>query len=267
MKEFRRNLRSEISPHLKRHILKMVLVRLDFAPLFSFDNIAGAAQKQFLIKYPQSSIEEEVGFDVDIKNKSAPTISVRESNRTSVMGNPEQKKKLKLNQKALILEHHQYDNFGTFFDEFISAAQFVFTQSNAVYSPVRLGLRKISTLVLPEIESIEKFSELYNSAVTQHLSIPFLSRTLRTDKHFLSFTLENDDLGVNFQFSTEKGRKGDDDARRFILDIDIFSTSLDRDLKKLPDVLKKMNEVGFDLFWWSTGPRLERYLRGEIENP
>ena len=261
MKEFKRNVRTTVSPGFKKQILKMVLARVDFGPLFSFESIVGPYQEKFQPNYPDASVEETPGYDIDIKNIRTPKVSVRELVKTFCLYNPMEKKKLKFSSNSLILEHHTYVSFETFLGELDQALSFLFKSKEQVFTPKRIGLRKVASVVLPETETLDSFADVFNDALVQHLKIPFVDRSLQNDKHLLSFSI--DEIGVNFQFSSEKGSQEQKGARRFVLDFDVYTRHLESNVDTCLELYKRMNDLQFDIFWWSIGPRLERYLHGE----
>ena len=266
--EFKRNQRTEIRSLFKRHILRMVLTRLDFDPLFSFDQLVGTYQKKFISLLPEASIEELPGYDIELTDIKSPKVSLREIVKTFCLANSSEKKKLKFSATSLILEHHKYSSFEEFSSDFKKPLEFVFNQTDAatVFKPKRLGLRKINPLILPEKTAIETFDGYFNKCLTEHLRIPFLSKTLKQDKHVISFDMDDSDkFSVNLQFSTEKGSQNKSEARRFFLDIDVYSTALTADISECLKTFDKMNNLIFDLFLWSIGEKTKSYLEGKGE--
>lgn len=264
MKDFERNIRQREKDKFKQHILKMVLTRLDFAPLFGFETIAPLYQKQFLTQFPKSDIESELGYDVDMSNLNDPKMSVRDHKQVYCLSNNSEKKKIKFSPTSIILEHHKYIDFDSFFQEFSGVSSFVLNQAEAVFTPSRLGLRKINSFVLKDEGGMQNFDGFFRDELTRHLKMPFIDNNLSFDRHFMTFSLPAENLDVNFQFSTEKGKKEGADSRRYILDIDVFSSQLPVDLIPCIENLKKMNDLIFDIFWSSIGPKMETFLKGEL---
>lgn len=240
----------------------MVLTRLDYAPLFGFDVIAPAYQKEFLEKFPESAIEAETGYDIDMTDIKDPKLFLRDHKQVFSLSNSPLKKKLKFTANSLILEHHKYSDFDSFSQEFKDVVSFIFGREQAVYAPTRIGLRKINSLVLKEESNIENFSGYFRDELIAHLKLPFVNTTASLDKHAISFSLPEEKMNVNLQFSSEKGKKDGADSRRFILDIDVFSTQVPPGASDLFSYLEKMNDLIFDLFWCSIGPKTESYLKG-----
>lgn len=260
MKPFERNLREKLKDTFKHHTLKMVLTRLDFAPIFGFEVVAADYQKKFSAIYPESKIEQEAGYDIDMSDFREPKVLLRENNQTYALSNAGEKKKIKLAPTCLILEHHSYVDFESFYKEFEEATKFVFSEKKSVFSPNRLGLRKISSIVLEESEDI-LFKGYFDDRLTSYLSLPFLNKSLNVDRHFISFSLPEDNVQVNLQFSSEKGKKSEKDSRRFVLDIDVFTANLPKNAEQALSHLKKMNDIIFDIFWNLIGPKTEEYLK------
>lgn len=264
MKSFNRNLRNQIKDEFKSHTLKMVLTRLDFGPIFGFDGVASDFQKKFLASFPESNIEQEAGYDIDMSDFKEPKMFLRENHQTYALSNPIDKKKVKLSTQSLILEHHKYVDFNTFYSEFEGVGNFVFSEKKAVFTPLRLGLRKINSLVLDDFSDRSQFKGFFDERLTSYLDHPVLKNSLTVDRHFWSFQLDEDQVQVNLQLSSEKGKKQEKDSRRFVLDIDVFTTNLPKDFKDCLNQLKKMNDIIFDIFWSTISDKTETYLKSEV---
>ena len=268
MKPFTRNLRNSHKDTFKQHILKMVLTRLDFAPLFGFESIAPLYQKQFLSAFPQPTIEAEAGYDIDLTDINSPKMKLREHTQVFCLSNnaAAEKKKVKFGATALILEHHKYIDFDSFFNEFKEIAEFVFKRDQAVFAPTRLGLRKINSLVLNEGEGPKAFEGYFRDELMAHLNSPFVSKNLTADRHLMTFGLPDEGLEVNLQFSSERGKRDGVDSRRFFLDIDVFTNQLPSNLEECLKTMDKMNSLIFDIFYCSIGEKTELLLKTEEKN-
>jgi uncharacterized protein (TIGR04255 family) len=262
MKSFEKNLRTKHKDGFKQHILRMVLVRFDFAPLFAFENVAGKFQKEFSALFPEATIEQSASYDIEASKPLDPKLTIRDPHKVFCLTNNAERKKIKFSPTSLILEHHKYVSYDDFLAEFKKVFDFVFSQEDTVFSPTRIGLRKINSFILPEAATLNNFDGYFEPGLMEHLKLPFLSKSLVIDQHFLKFALE-DGLEVNFQFSTEKGKKDNSDSRRFVLDLDIYKVSLSSDSKTCFENLDKMNATLFDLFWCSIGPKTEAFLASD----
>lgn len=263
MRPFARHTRNDHKDTFKQHILKMVLTRLDFAPLFGFESIAPLYQKHFLSGFQQPSVEAEAGYDIDISDINAPKVKLREHNQVFCLSNNSEKKKIKFSPTSLILEHHKYIDFDSFFKEFSEVAEFVFSKEQAVFSPTRLGLRKINSLILDEGSGPEAFDGYFIEGLLAHLKTPFVNKSLSADRHLMTFGIPEEELEVNLQFSSERGKRDGVDSRRFFLDIDVFTSKLPSNIKECLSKMNEMNSLIFDIFYCSIGPKTESLLKSE----
>lgn len=243
----------------------MVLARLDFAPIFGFDNIASDFQKKFSDIFPESRIEHETGYDIDMTDFRDPKMHLRENHQTYALSNDPEKKKVKLSPSTLILEHHTYVDFETFFKEMASVGNYIFDEKKSVFSPTRLGIRKINSLIVDEVNNNSELKGYFDDRLTSYLQLPLINKSLNSDRHFLAFDLDDGKYQVNLQFSSERGKKNDKDSRRFILDIDVYSQSLPKEFSQCMSSLTEMNDIVFDIFWSLISDKTESFLMKDEE--
>ena len=262
MKEFKRNQRNEYLGLFKRHLIAAVLSRIDFRPLFSFNNLVGQFQKEFSNDFPISKIGNNLGYDIDISNAKDPQISVNDDAvKTYELINNDEKKQTKFSNTSLILEYYHYIEFESFKQTFSKLLNFIYEKESDVIKPNRLGLRKINQFILEESENgVANFKNYFNKSLIEHLGIPFVNQTIDRDRHFMRFQMENN-LQVNFQYGTDLGNDSENRARRFILDIDVYTLSIPNKCNEIIAMLEVMNGLLFDIFLWSIEDTMIKHLK------
>lgn len=262
MKQFTRNIREQHKDQaFKQNILKMVLCRLDFEQLFSFGKYVEDYQKHFSSKFPIAKEENIVGFDIDLTDRNNPILKPSDE-KVYNLSTQDAKKKIKLAKTSLILEHHKYSGFTEFSEEFKEVSNYFFKDLQAPFVPKQLSIRKVNSYVLAEGESLQNFSDYFNESLVQHLKIPMLNKSLKRDKHVLNFIIDEKYM-TNLSFSTETGNTAKGQARRFILDIDVSTKNVSDKFDDLFTELNTMNNILYDVFWWSIEKNIVNYLKSE----
>lgn len=260
MKEFKRDQRSEYSEQFKKHLLIAVLSRVDFQTLFSFDSLVGEFQKEFSGDFPVSRIGNDLGYDIDISEKRDPKISFNDVAKMYELINNEERKQTKFGNNCLILEYYKYVGFDSFKKTFSKLLDFICTREKKVIKPTRLGLRKVNEFILEENGGLADFNGYFNKFLIEHLRIPFVDQSLSKDRHFVGMQADNE-LYVNFQYGTDSGNVENKKARRFILDVDVYTSKVPSNHNDIIAKMEKMNTLLFDIFLWSIEDGMIKYLK------
>ena len=242
------------------HLITAALCRLDFQPLFGFENIVGKFQKRFVTEFPISKVGYDLGYDIDISDRKEPKISTVNGPQIYELANSDHGKKIKFSNTSLILEYYKYIGFNPFRDTFSNLLEFIFQNGGReVVTPTRLGLRKINQHIILG-NNVSGFDDFFNDFLTKHFKMPFVNESMDQDKHYIRFQVD-DIFGVNLQYGSDLGKQEEKDARRFILDIDVYTQNLSNDCDDIKLKFEKMNELLFDVFFWSINNKMINYLK------
>ena len=260
-----RNLRKFESSSIKKHIIVAAICRIDFNPLFAFDSLKNEFQKKFSANFPIAEIESISDFEIDSTKLEAPIPVVRNKGNVEsyVLRNPDRQAKLKFSKDSLIIEQGKYTTFEDFTSAILSVYEFIEKSVGEALVVKRVGIRKLNQHIVNDQPLKTAFDGFFNSALISQLKSDICVDNLVIGKHCLQFKIDSFDLILNY--GTDSGYVSENNnialKKRFYVDIDCFFTEKVSSIKHLKTILSDMNDVIFDVFWWSTDEKLRELMR------
>lgn len=243
--------RDKIAKEFKKHILNKVLFRIDFEDIFDAKEFASHIVSKVGTEYPKRQQEEENL----IKLAEGLTTPIKKV-ISFILFNKDNSNSIKVSSTFLVLEYNHYKCY----EDLVETFKIIFSLYNKLFPNnkiLRLGLRKINFFDKPEKDTLQTFEGYFNSFLTTQLDSKLFRSGLNEDMN--SLVVDEGDFIINYKYGTVKGKLDDNNARRFILDIDGFKVG-EIAPGKLLNIANKINNKMFDIFYWSIGDKMKREL-------
>lgn len=240
----------------KTHLIDKVVLRVDFADIFSSDALASKMVAKLGKKYSERQNYLEQVFNIDNSNG---TVVQGTAANSSVLVDPQSGNFIKINRTFIAFEFKEYTNF----ENFMETVDSVFEEYETTYNnnPLkRIGLRKINFFDHSEGMELFTFDGYFNKFLTAHLKDKMLDATLTEDRHVLVSSAPP--YNSVLRYGTLKGQKADVPHRRFYLDIDC---SIEGDIQSdaRHGQIVAINEEIFKIFYWSLGEKMLKELAND----
>ena len=247
--------REKIAKTFKRHILNNVILRMDYATIFSSKELASEIVKVLGNEYPNRAEEKEMIIQVSDRTH----IPLKEID-TSIFQDEHKKNTIRLNPVAITFEFKNYINFDSLYEKFSQIL--VIYKKLFSNNPInRIGLRKTNSYsLLEESGKLQTFNGYFNEFLTYPLKERLFDIDI-SDRHI--YVVKNDNININLRHGTMNGSIVNDNkkqpARCFVLDIDGYSTE-NINVDNICNLLTSINDNIFNIFYWAMGDKLRKEL-------